>query len=330
MEKCPICKFPVKNVTVGKITDDHAYLCNCYRCGRYSISDETLYHLNDLKVSKSQIACISGWIRENQDELITADRLSKLLKLSPPTVAEKANRILMYLAKMYPLPGQELPSLYDEINDLIVEFKLEKLGPNSINHAEKFLPIFSISYSSSSEEIQYLLYDYLYQEKDYLELDNVPKITPNGWAFIENYKSSNAESKIAFIAMKFEDELKKFSEQWVETAIRESGFEPIRIDKYEHNNLIDDEIIANIRRSRFLIADLTGNSYGVYFEAGYAKGINIPVIYICSEEYFKSENNKVHFDTNHYPFILWNYKDGEDLKKKLKNRIEATIGLNIK
>ena len=64
--------------------------------------------------------------------------------------------------------------------------------------------------------------------------------------------------------------------------IFEDGFKPaieddnrtkaVRIDRLEHNRKIDDEIIAEIRRSRYLVADFTGNRAGVYFEAGFALG----------------------------------------------------------
>ena len=56
----------------------------------------------------------------------------------------------------------------------------------------------------------------------------------------------------------------------------------MRIDQKEHLNRIDDEIIAEIRRTRFLVADCTqgetGPRGGVYYEAGFAHGLKIPVV----------------------------------------------------
>ncbi|MCH7772703.1 MAG: hypothetical protein IIA49_17085, partial [Bacteroidetes bacterium] len=152
------------------------------------------------------------------------------------------------------------------------------------------------------------------------------RITPNGWSFFNHLQNPNQASSIAFIAMKFEEKLKEYSDDWFETAIKNAGYRPIRIDKYEHINLIDDEIIANIRKSKFIIADFTYNSPGVYYETGYARGLNIPVINLCNKECFESEENKVHFDTNHYQFLLWEWDKGEDLSNRLKTKIEATIG----
>lgn len=87
----------------------------------------------------------------------------------------------------------------------------------------------------------------------------------------------------------------------------------------EHNNNICDEIIAEIRRSKFLIADFTGQRGGVYFEAGFAYGLGLPVIWTCK----KDDVSNLHFDINHYNFILW--EKSEDLCTNLCNRILATI-----
>jgi len=55
--------------------------------------------------------------------------------------------------------------------------------------------------------------------------------------------------------------------------------------QHHHLNKVDVEIIAEIRRSRFLVADFTCESGsvrgGVYFETGFAMGIDIPIIWTC-------------------------------------------------
>ena len=56
--------------------------------------------------------------------------------------------------------------------------------------------------------------------------------------------------------------------------IKDAGYEAVRIDKQRHLNKIDDEIVAEIRRARFLVADFTqgetGPRGGVYYEAGFS------------------------------------------------------------
>ena len=90
----------------------------------------------------------------------------------------------------------------------------------------------------------------------------------------------------------------------------------MRIDSKEHSNKIDDEIIAEIRRSRFVVADFTSEEDkprgGVYYEAGFAMGLNIPVIWTCRADMI----GNVHFDTRQFNHITWD--DPEDLRVKLE------------
>jgi nucleoside 2-deoxyribosyltransferase len=105
----------------------------------------------------------------------------------------------------------------------------------------------------------------------------------------------------------------------IRKAISDLGYIPVRIDKKEHNNEISGEILNEIKNSYFIIADVTGQRNGVYFEAGFAKGHNKPVIWCCA----KKEEKSVHFDTRQYNHIFW--ENEQQLYEKLKDRILGTI-----
>ena len=112
---------------------------------------------------------------------------------------------------------------------------------------------------------------------------------------------------------------------WLEAigpGIGDAGYEPVRVDKVEHNNRIDDEIVAAIRACRFLVADFTGQRGSVYYETGLAHGLGKQVIWLCRED----ELTNVHFDTRQYNFIVWSPDRLAELRARLKNRIEATLG----
>ncbi|NIA16579.1 MAG: hypothetical protein GWP08_21185 [Nitrospiraceae bacterium] len=144
-------------------------------------------------------------------------------------------------------------------------------------------------------------------------------ISPRGWQRLHELSKTPTDSRQAFVAMWFTTETDQVYKEGIEPAVREAEYEPKRIDLVEHNNKICDEIIAEIRRSRFLIADFTGQRGGVYFEAGFAMGLGIPVIWIVP----KDQIDKVHFDTRQYNHIV--YESPDDLASKLYNRIAATI-----
>ena len=124
----------------------------------------------------------------------------------------------------------------------------------------------------------------------------------------------------AFVAMWFDSSLDKAWEDGFEKSCDAAGgYKALRMDLKEHNQKICDAIIAEIRKSRFMVADFTGHRGGVYFEAGYALGLGIPVIWTCREDVLEQS----HFDTRQYNHVVW--KDEKDLFVKLKRRIEATI-----
>jgi len=59
---------------------------------------------------------------------------------------------------------------------------------------------------------------------------------------------------------------------------------------------------------------------GVYFEAGFAMALQLPVIWTCSKESISD----LHFDTRQYNHIVW--EAPENLRELLKARIGAVIG----
>lgn len=180
------------------------------------------------------------------------------------------------------------------------------------------------------QELDYLLVTYLINEAKYLSGFSIDEtfdisITPKGYAYIDEFKVQPSTSNIGFCAMWFDPSVKPIWTQAIEPAILSAGYEPIRIDGHQHNNRIDDEIIALIRRSKFVVADFTAGSEprgGVYFEAGYALGHGLPVIWTVRKDYLE----KIHFDNRQYNFLLWEEGDLEGFKVALQNRIEATLG----
>jgi hypothetical protein len=168
---------------------------------------------------------------------------------------------------------------------------------------------------------------------DYLEKDNFVetekqedksikniRIGMAGWKLIE--KEQREAPRQAFIARWFKPSMKSTGGK-IYKAVTDSGFNPMEIDNKEHNNEISGEILYEIKRSRFLVADVTGGRQGVYFEAGFAKGLGLPVIWTCRHGTEAELKKWMHFDTRQYNHILWENED--DLYDKLINRIKGTI-----
>lgn len=147
-----------------------------------------------------------------------------------------------------------------------------------------------------------------------------------GYSHIEEIRT-NPDSSQCFVAMWFDDSMDDVYEKGFRAAIEAAGYTPLRIDqKPDLIGKIDDAIIVEIRRSRFIVADFThgetGARGGVYYEAGFAHGLGLDVIFTCRKDMM----DKVHFDTNHFNHILWEKENLEDLCKQLTARIKARIG----
>lgn len=136
----------------------------------------------------------------------------------------------------------------------------------------------------------------------------------------EKLTSRSTRSEKGFVAMWFEKELEPAYENGLQVGILNAGYDPVRVDRVEHVNRIDDEIIAHIRTASFVVADFTGHRGGVYFEAGYALGFDLPVIWSCRND----DMANLHFDIRQYNCIGW--QTPEELAERLQRRIEATVG----
>ncbi|MDE2838312.1 MAG: hypothetical protein OXL97_12540 [Chloroflexota bacterium] len=153
------------------------------------------------------------------------------------------------------------------------------------------------------------------------------EITVDGYGRIEAI-STRVDSSQAFVAMWIDDDMKDIYESGIKSAIESAGYSPYRVDKEivqsPDTGKIDDTIIAEIRRSRLVVADFTHGENGirgsVYYEAGFAHGLGIPVIYSCR----KDQIEKLHFDTRQYYHIAW--ETPQELRGDLEKRILAMVG----
>ena len=284
--------------------------------GNYSITLDAQYKLPEGWLDDSEKARLTTWLIDQRNmgvryPLVTEDFFEEIRRMPPLPIHERANRLLRFIAE-----------------------QTKTIGKTYITSNEN-PAAYAWSESIDKGEIQYLIH-YLFKAKaletpigafkppvDTTEIPYEVMVSVEGHSQIE-LQGTNTDSSQAFVAMWFNNSTNAAYERGIEPAIKEAGYNPLRIDRKEHVNKIDDEIIAELRRSRFLVADFThgndGARGGVYYEAGFAHGLGLPVIFACSEDSVKT----LHFDTNHYNHIVW--KTPEGLREMLKNRILAVIG----
>jgi len=313
---CILCEKSCSVETDGR-TDNRYYQCDT--CGEYLITRKArINHIENNQMSLEDKMRIAICSRERTIQglpvlFICAEDLGEGMRegaftvtyilnhLFPSNVSDRMARALRNLYKLTSHPGERLelaratdyPVLLAESDDT-ADFVIEEMA-----------------------ELGYISYDKMDQTFGTWSL----LVRAAGIAHIEELdkKDARESSSQAFIAMWFSDDVSDAFDRGILPAVVNCGYRPMRIDSKETNNKICDEIIAEINRSQFLIADFTGNRGGVYFKAGYAKGLGIPVIWTCRADCV----DDLHFDTRQYSHIVWNTP--EELYEKLIRRIAATI-----
>ena len=275
--------------------------------GGYILPEATKHGQVD-NLSLEQKARLTSWLvsqrkQGNLQPKITEQTVHYALNRPPLSAYDRAVGLLALVAKSATVVGEEV----DVSNETHEAFALsESTTWNEIEFLVRFLE--EAGWVRAQHGVSALV---------------TCTVTVAGYSHIAE-QAANFNSSQAFIAMWFGESMDDAFEHGIRPAVQDAGYEALRIDRKEHINKIDDEIIAEVRRSRFLVADFThgedGARGGVYYEAGFAHGLNLPVIFTCREDFV----DKLHFDTNHYNHVVWT--EPLDLREKLKNRILAAIG----
>lgn len=104
----------------------------------------------------------------------------------------------------------------------------------------------------------------------------------------------------------------------IESALKITGNTAYFLDKDSHNDNIYVKMLDEITACKFLVADLTSQNNGVYYEAGYAKALGKTVIMTCKDTDFKDR----HFDIAQVQTLSW--KNADELASVLSQQIRKS------
>jgi nucleoside 2-deoxyribosyltransferase len=116
----------------------------------------------------------------------------------------------------------------------------------------------------------------------------------------------------------------------IKPAVKQLKIVPVRVDRVEHNDNIDQRIKRELEECDLAIADLTFARPSVYFEAGYAER-KVPVIYTSRKDHLKPRdsdtygNFRVHFDLQMKNIIPWRSEKDSEFLRRLKARIKKVV-----
>jgi hypothetical protein len=309
-DACPVCDLRLKEIAEHPDGRDATFF-SCPLCGDFILSRTLIACLpHTLQTNKDASAKISHALRTmqfiNKGAELNTYTVDEILKRPLPTPREQADLLIRWLAENVEGPGETV--------------WVEPATHRSIIGAK-------------SDEGFGLILRYLFEaglvEGSLSEAMGTPgrahvTLSFKGWDYYEQLRRGGATYRKAFIAMKFGDQiLDKVLVGIFKPCVKQAGFELYRLDDTPRAGLIDDRLRVEIQSSDFLIADLSHDNPGAYWEAGYAEGLGKPVIYTCEKGKF--ERDKTHFDTNHHLTIIWDKDSPQRAGEDLKATIRATL-----
>ena len=296
--QCPVCESD-KVVIERDVTRADAANVQCSRCGYYSITGPAEIAIRHLTERYKLSGVLRNASANGQRLDLTSQNLEELKARAPSSfsISQLIDRILLLVADR--------------------TLAAETLRRNIILDGDDY-PLF---YLKSADDFFFILMKV--RDLNLLDVKGIVgqgapvALTVQGWQRVDQLQAARGRPDRAFVAMWFDKSLDEAYSKGIEPALRNTGFDPLRIDLVAHTERIDDKILADIRSAGLLVADFTGHRQGVYFEAGFGLGLGIPVIWCCREDDMKN----AHFDTRQYNHIVWT--DTANLNQQLEARIKA-------
>ncbi len=294
LNNCPICTYD--KVVISQ--KNHTFNIQCPKCGHYKITEEAARMSFDPYGPRYLLSAIVRNRFEQGDKIyLTTDKLKTLKdSMAKPDVLGTIDLLLEHIIRKTSFPGE------CRNFDLTIDYPL--------------------LFAKSKQEFGYYIRN-AREKLNYIEPTGNKgyRLTIDGWKRISELRRTPQKTNRAFVAMWFDKQMDDAWENGFFKALDETGFKPIRVDLEKHNEKICNRIIAEIRKSSLIVADFTGHRHNVYFEAGFAKALDINVIWTCKDTDFDTLKNML--DTRQYNHIKWS--SPADLKTQLINQIEATI-----
>ncbi|MBS4035860.1 MAG: hypothetical protein KGZ85_15455 [Ignavibacterium sp.] len=305
--KCPVCGM------LAKITfDDHGeeIVTRCPRCLKFVIT-QLIFTVTPLQDYKNWNSRLSYWIRHHQQgdrgpKIDTRNIESILQNINLPSVKEQSNIFVSWIADKTNSPGEDVIQNMNVIASII--------GAKDRN---------GVYYIATDLDKKGIIKAYLDSGDDFQG-----HLTPDGWEFVESLNEEPNKNRIAFMAMQYNDHLlDSIYKKYFKPTLNSMGIDLVTLDERLKAGIMDNQLREEIRNSHLLLVDLTHGNSGAYWEAGFAEGCKIPVVYLCERTIFRE--NKTHFDTNHLTTVIWSVDTIKADMEILKNRIIATLGLTL-
>ena len=296
---CPVC-WDERGEVVTRFSGHHSFEFSCAVCGSYRITRPALIASKHMEPHAQHL--LASYLRANQGFEITTDVLMKpaTLALTEASFSDKAALLLLELHR-----------------------RSDHFGAHVVFDTSRDWPLIKARSQTEARHLcGFMIQRGWAQETSTSDPARSYVLKGDGWEEADRLRNQRGRSgNLAFVAMWFSADMQRAYSDGIRPALIECGYEARRVDEIHHVERIDDRIVAEIRRAALIVADFTGHRGGVYFEAGFAMGLGIPVVWTCHVDHI----DDVHFDTRQYNHIVWTTP--EELRSALRARIEALFPL---
>jgi hypothetical protein len=319
-DSCPVClnKYGGEFAGMGGPISDLAG--DCTMCGRFvverSARDDYLNQAAPHALSDVQRSRLSHRLRLAADDqsrgvpLLTVAVIKRFLSdgAPGPTPAQQAKNIVRVIGDHVLSTGEPLDQLPTDLYALVGSPSPRAAGKLTIELQNRGLLDGTVANSFGGINL------------------HGADLTLAGWESYEEERKGRTAGDYGFIALQFADpELDSFVLDVVKPACRAIGYTLVDMRDVKEAGVIDNLMRLRIRDAAFVLADLTHDNNGAYWEAGFAEGLGKPVIYLCERSKFEKANT--HFDTNHSTTVVWETSEPTAFSNDLTATLRNSLGL---
>lgn len=202
----------------------------------------------------------------------------------------------------------------------IQEFTLKILTdglPHTVQEIKSFLKqegIFNYSDGQFSGSINTLL-----RNKSIKKVDRAVYMINQDCGGVSLMKKCFVVSPISEAGTEIRNNADKLFRYIINPVCQSCGFEAVRVDQINDSDSITQTIIDKLLSAELVIADISGHNPNVFYEMGYRKCTNKPIIHL------KKKGESIPFDVNTVRTFEYDLTDLDNVEE-VKDRLQQTIG----
>jgi hypothetical protein len=243
---CPLCgnaaSFRTAQGEASPVIAVH-----CAQCGDYRVAPDDAVAVSETRMTggtafaADTLHLLSGYTREmtimgGGGVLLSPENARAMAAAAPRSIPERADRLLLNVAGLSEFAGQRI----------------------QLDYGTDYVLSFSTHGGETAFLMDHLIAEGLVDREP--GLYSVVAVSVHGWGRVEALRAPGSSHRQGFVAMSFEPDLLDLYDDAIAPAITDAGYDPFVIAGHEHTGQIDDTILLELNRSRFVVAEFTATA----------------------------------------------------------------------